>query len=393
MKIIYFDCFAGAAGDMLLGSLLELGVKLQELEEALNTMDLGPFRLHACRVQKKGLAGTAFQVEPLENQHFRHLPQITSLITEGGLSPRVKEKSLETFNRLARAEANVHGVPPEKIHFHEVGALDTIVDICGFFWALEKLGVKRITASPLPAGRGWIKSAHGPLPLPAPATMQLLAERNVPLVGTSLEKELVTPTGAALLCTAAESFARFPSFTLQKVGCGAGTADFPHPNLLRAHMGTLTGNSSGHSENALLLEANIDDLNPEAYDYILERLFAQGAQDVYLTPIQMKKNRPAVKMSVLIRPDQLDTMAAVIFAETTSIGFRIIELSKIILPRTIVKVDTKWGQVRVKVAGEKHANQNIAPEYEDCRAIAQKERLPLKEVYRQVEYAFREQHE
>ena len=390
MKTIYFDCFAGAAGDMLLASLLELGIDLIELENALASMELGRYRLHAKKVQKKGLAATSFQVEALEKQHFRHLPQITSIINNSALPTGVKEKSIDAFARLAKAEAHVHGVSMEKIHFHEVGALDTIIDICGFFWALDKLKIERVLASPLPAGRGWINSQHGPLPLPAPATMQLLAARKVPLVSSSLEKELVTPTGAALLCAAVESFGGFPAFTLEKVGCGAGNSDFPIPNLLRAHLGTVNAVSPYTRENAILLEANIDDLNPETYDYILERLFAQGAQDVYLNSIQMKKNRPAVKLSVLIKPEKLEEVSSIVFAETSSIGLRVTEVQKIMLPRKIIEVETRWGMVRVKVAGEKHPYVNAAPEYEDCRAIARKENLPLKEVYRQVEYAFRE---
>ncbi|NLC11576.1 MAG: nickel pincer cofactor biosynthesis protein LarC [Firmicutes bacterium] len=395
MKIIYFDCFAGAAGDMLLGSLLELGVDSEELEKALKTMEIGTFQLHTSRVQKNGLAGTALRVEPLQEQQFRHLPQIEEIINEGGLSARVKEQSIETFRRLARAEARVHGVAPEKIHFHEVGALDTIVDICGFFWSLEQLSVEKVLASPLPIGRGWVNCSHGPLPLPAPATMQLLAERKVPLVPSPVEKELVTPTGAALLCSAAESFDDFPSFTVEKIGCGAGSADLPFPNLLRAHLGSIQDQkdslASSRMEKNLLLEANIDDLNPETYDYIMELLFDRGARDVFLTPIQMKKNRPAVKLSALIKHEQLEEITAIIFAETSTIGLRAIELDKIMLPRKVIAVQTSWGPVRVKVAGNKPPYFNLAPEYEDCRVIAKKEGIPLKEVYRRVEYACREQ--
>ncbi|MGI6307593.1 MAG: nickel pincer cofactor biosynthesis protein LarC [Dethiobacteria bacterium] len=399
MNVLYLECPAGAAGDMLLAALLDCGLSVEELQEKLSLLPLEGYTLQTSRTHKKGLHALQVKVDVRQKQPFRHLPAIREIIEKSALSTTVKEKSLAVFQALAQAEARVHGLPLEKVHFHEIGAIDAIIDIVGSMLALEMLGVEKIWASPLPLGRGWINISHGWIPLPAPATMEIIKKYRIPCYGLPFKGETVTPTGAAILSIICSRFAPLPPMVIQSIGYGAGQKDFRFPNILRAFKGRLSGTGTQKEggpavgttpKGALLaapleiLEANIDDLNPEIYAYVLERLFSSGALDVYLTPIQMKKNRPAVKISVLANPQQAKKLGEILLQETTTLGYRRLSAEKIMLPRRQTLLKTPWGKVRIKIAGTAPDYQNISPEYADCLRIARTKGIPLKKVYRQI---------
>ena len=387
MRIAYFDCFAGASGDMILGALLDAGLEPEVWQGELNKLDLPGYELKVERVQKQGIAATAVRVLASEGSPERHLAEIEELIGTSQLPAEVKETSVEVFRRLAVAEARVHGTTPDRIHFHEVGGVDAIIDIVGSVVGLWLLGIEEIYASALPLGHGFVDCAHGRLPLPAPATVELL--QGVPVLSRDVEGELVTPTGAAILTTLAKGFGPFPPMTVEKIGYGAGQRDFPFPNLLRLLVGTISPTLDARMETLTLLEANIDDLNPEFYGHLMERLFAAGALDVYLTPVQMKKNRPGTILSVTCLPAQAEALAALVFAETTTIGLRQQEVQRWALARERVEVETPYGLVGVKVARLGGKVMTVSPEYEDCRRLALESGLPLKEIYAAAEAAFR----
>jgi uncharacterized protein (TIGR00299 family) protein len=389
MRIAHFDCFAGVSGDMILGALLDAGVEPDVWQGELSKLNLSGYELKIDRVQKQGIAAIAVRVLLGEESPKRHLAEIEELITTGQLPTEVKEMSVEVFRRLAVAEARVHGTTPDRIHFHEVGGIDAIIDIVGAVVGLRLLGVEEIYASTLPLGHGFVDCAHGRLPLPAPATMELL--QGVPVLSRDVEGELVTPTGAAILTTMAEGFGPFPPMTVEKIGYGAGQRDFPFPNLLRLLVGTTSPTLDARMETLTLLEANIDDLNPEFYGHLMERLFTAGALDVYLTPVQMKKNRPGVVLSVTCPPAQAEALAALVFAETTTIGLRRQEVQRWALARERVEVETSFGTVGVKVARLSGRVVTASPEYEDCRRLALESGVPLKEVYAVAEAALRGQ--
>jgi uncharacterized protein (TIGR00299 family) protein len=389
MRIAHFDCFAGVSGDMILGALLDAGVEPDVWQGELSKLNLSGYELKIDRVQKQGIAAIAVRVLLGEESPKRHLAEIEELITTSQLPTEVKEMSVEVFRRLAVAEARVHGTTPDRIHFHEVGGIDAIIDIVGAVVGLRLLGVEEIYASTLPLGHGFVDCAHGRLPLPAPATMELL--QGVPVLSRDVEGELVTPTGAAILTTMAEGFGPFPAMTVEKIGYGAGQRDFPFPNLLRLLVGTTSPTLDARMETLTLLEANIDDLNPEFYGHLMERLFTAGALDVYLTPVQMKKNRPGVVLSVTCPPAQAEALAALVFAETTTIGLRRQEVQRWALARERVEVETSFGTVGVKVARLSGRVVTASPEYEDCRRLALESGVPLKEVYAVAEAALRGQ--
>jgi uncharacterized protein (TIGR00299 family) protein len=387
MRIAYFDCFAGASGDMILGALLDAGVEPEVWQEELSKLNLSGYQLKIDRVQKQGIAATAVKVLVSEGKQERHLAEIEELVGTSQLLTEVKETSVEVFRRLAVAEARVHGTTPDRIHFHEVGGVDAIIDIVGSVVGLRLLGVEEIYASTLPLGHGFVDCAHGRLPLPAPATLELL--QGVPVLLRDVEGELVTPTGAAILTTLAKGFGPFPPMTVEGIGYGAGQRDFPFPNLLRLLVGTTSPALDARMETLTLLEANIDDLNPEFYGHLMERLFSAGALDVYLTPAQMKKNRPGVLLSVACPPAQAEALAALVFAETTTIGLRRQEVQRWALARERVEVETPYGTVGIKVAKLGGKVMTVSPEYEDCRRLALGSGVPLKEVYTAAEAAFR----
>jgi len=325
----------------------------------------------------------------------RNLSDILQLLEKTDLPLPVLEKSRAIFKRLAEAEAAVHGVSVEKVHFHEVGAVDAIVDIVGVAAGLHLMQIDRIYCSPLPVGRGEVETAHGRLPLPAPATARLLADRKVPLSGRSLDFELVTPTGAAIVTALVHSFGPIPDFVLEAVGYGAGSINPGYPNYLRLLLGSkpLLDTDTAYEENIFVLETNIDDMNPEIYGYLMEKLLAAGALDVYLTPVQMKKNRPAVQLTILASPEKVGLLQEMVFFETSTFGLRISQAKKIMRFREFKTVQTKWGPIRIKVGFFKGSPsmEQFSAEYEDCLKVARISNLPLKDVYRLAEYLYKNQ--
>ena len=393
-RIIYFDCYSGISGDMALGALLDTGVKLEDLKELLGCLKLDGYQLEAEEIRRGGLAGTRAMVKLDEKDPAaRHLSDILALIDNSDLPLPVRENSSAVFNCLAEAEAAVHGIPINKVHFHEVGAVDAIVDIVGTAAALYLLQVDSIYCSPLPAGRGEVQSAHGKLPLPAPATLELLAKRRVPIKGSDVDFELVTPTGAAIVTTLADSFGPLPEFNIEKVGYGAGSIDPGYPNYLRILLGFSALSQTLYEEEAVLIETNIDDQNPEYFSYLMEELFSAGAFDVCYTPIQMKKNRPAIQLTVLSPLEKAKQLKDLILYETSTLGLRYSAVRKLMRPRETSTVQTEWGPIRIKSspASGQETLLHFAPEYEDCRNIARISGLPLKEIYRRAELLFRNQ--
>lgn len=396
MQGLYLECSTGAAGDMILAALLDCGLSVDELKKQLALLPLEGYTLESKHVNKGNLQARQIKICVKEKQPLRNLPEITALVSKANLPFPVKEKSIAAFQALARAEARVHGVSPDKVHFHEVGAVDSIIDIVGCIVALEMLGIEKILCSPLPLGKGWTKAAHGWIPLPAPATMEIIKEHRIPCYGLSLEAETVTPTGAALLGTLSAGFEPLPSMVIENIGYGAGTKDFARPNVVRAFQGLFcTGASPADSKNFSapgellsepigILEANIDDLNPEIYNYVLEKLFSAGALDVYFTPIQMKKNRPAIKITVLANRQNTDQLGQILLQETTTLGYRRQYAEKIMLPREASTIETPWGPVKVVLGGWPPHYHNIAPEHDDCLRIAREQGLPLKKIYQRI---------
>ncbi|GAB4269395.1 nickel pincer cofactor biosynthesis protein LarC [Thermincola ferriacetica] len=385
MKTLFLDCFAGISGDMFVGALLDLGVDFKNLQEQLQTVPVNNYQIAAEKVIKNGITGTKFSVFTIvaEKQH-RHLHHIHDIIDKSGLSASVKRQAKKIFSHLAEAEAKIHGITPDKVHFHEVGAVDSIIDILSVLICLEHLAVEEIICSPLPMGKGFVQCAHGIIPLPAPATLELL--HGYPVTETDIEGETVTPTGAVLAVNLAKRFGPFPAMSVEGVGYGAGTRNGEIPNLLRVVLGQTQSAAPFQQDKVSVITATIDDMNPEFYDYVMNRLFTAGALDVTLTPLQMKKNRPGQQLTVLCPPDRLNHLANIILRETTSLGVRVREETRFKLKRELKAVETPFGPVMVKL-GKCPATQkvwNIAPEWEDCRLLAEKHGVPAKTVYDQA---------
>jgi pyridinium-3,5-bisthiocarboxylic acid mononucleotide nickel chelatase len=485
MKTAYFDCIAGASGDMILGALVDAGLELSDLQARLDALHLADFRLEARKVAKNAFSATKVDVVVSDDVPERHLGDILSIVEESDLTPEIKQKAIAIFRKIGAAEAAIHGTSLESVHLHELGGVDTIVDVVGALVGLEALGVEYVVVSPIPLGRGFIRGAHGRIPLPAPATVALL--KGAPVVGSPLEVETVTPTGAALLASLGDAFGAIPGMKLESVGYGAGNRDLPIPNVLRILIGESTASmgppttavgaphshghahphthqggghpehghphshggeghphphtgeesdshahadpqakeeshatpihTSGHShphtaegerthdahsdhahphthsclDTATLkvLETNIDDLNPETYEYVMDALFAADALDVYFAPIQMKKNRPATLLRVLCRPESVEALVRILFVETSTLGVREQTVDRHALTRAIEHVDTPYGAVHVKVADLGDGKVKSAPEYEDCRRLARASGVPLREVYQTAQEASR----
>ncbi len=391
MRIAYFDCFSGVSGDMILGALVDLGLDPGLLERELAKLKLGGYRLSFQRTDKHGIACTKAHVELTDHpdrhhdHHGRHLADIRRLIEDSGLSEDLKARSVSIFERLGEAEARVHGTTIQEVHFHEVGAVDSIVDIVGSVIGISALGIEKIYLSPLSLGRGFARSAHGVIPVPAPATLELL--KGIPTRQTGIESELVTPTGAAIISTLAEGFQSVPEMVIDKIGYGAGTKDLTEqPNLLRVSLGHTQRNYQRDTINAV--ETNIDDMSPQIYDLLIDRLLEIGALDVFLTPIVMKKSRPAVKLTVLVATTHLHEVCQHILAETTTMGVRIYEVDRKKLSREIVQVDTEYGQISVKLGKIGDEVIKVLPEYEDCKRIAREKNIPVIKIHQAVLSAF-----
>ena len=392
MKTAYLDAFSGLSGDMLVGAMLDCGANFAELERAVASLKLQGYRLAQGRRVLSGIAAVKFDVEVSEKQPERHLGEITAMIDgAAALSQTVKQRARAIFEVLAEAEAKIHNTTPDHVHFHEVGAVDSIVDVVGTAWALESLNIADVIVSPLPAGTGFARSQHGIIPVPAPATAELLA--GFPLRLGDGAAEMVTPTGAAVLKALARPAPLPLSFDIEKTGYGAGTRTLEdRPNVLRMMIGQV--HSAFDSDEMVEMSANIDDLNPQVYDHVMERLFAAGARDVTLTPTVMKKGRPAVVLGVIAEGQHRDALAKIIFAETSTIGLRFHPIARLKLHREMREVDTRFGKIRIKVSGAHHDGQgasNFSPEYDDCRRAAVAHGVALRMVMEEAREAARKQ--
>lgn len=383
-RIAIIDPFCGISGDMLLGALVDLDIDVEQLSLALETLALPGFALQVESMQKKGIACKKVNVVVNEEHHtHRKLQDVAAIVKRGQLPQRVVERSIEAFQRIAEAEGKIHGKPSDEVHFHEVGAFDAIVDIAGSLLAVDMLGIERCYCSSIPVGTGQVKSAHGTLPVPCPASLEIL--QGFPIEPTDIRQELVTPTGAALLRTLVEEPGFPPEMTVERIGYGAGTRETPErPNALRIMLGQ-TGGEQTHIVS--LLETTIDDMNPEVYGYLLDRIFEQGALDAFLTPVYGKKNRPAVLITILCAPHRESSLASLLLKETTTLGVRSSRGLRYCLARKTETVETRWGAVRVKVA-QSGSSSKFAPEYEDCLRIAKQEGVPILEVYREVQLQY-----
>ncbi|MEH1867329.1 MAG: nickel pincer cofactor biosynthesis protein LarC [Nostoc sp.] len=415
-KIAYLQCPTGISGDMCLGALVSLGVPVEYLIEKLNGLGIEQeYQLRAELVQRNGQQATKVHVDLVHDRHHhdhhdhehnhhhtRHLPEIEQMILKAGLPSRAEAWSLAVFRQLAVAEGAVHGISPEKVHFHEVGAIDAIVDIVGTCLGLDWLGIESndegwplLYCSAFPTGGGTVRAAHGQMAVPVPAVLKLWEMRGCPVYSNGIDRELVTPTGAAIATTLVRDFGSPPAIAIKQVGLGAGTINLPIPNILRLWLGESTslqsnfsnyGDTSSNLETISVLETQIDDLNPQAIGYVFEALFAAGAVDVFTQAIGMKKSRPGILLTVICHPEDLLSCEAVIFRETTTLGIRRTTQQRAILQREIQQVEIEYGKVRVKVAWKGQSPEkviaNVQPEYEDCAELARKHNIPWREIQR-----------
>jgi uncharacterized protein (TIGR00299 family) protein len=394
VRTLYLDCVSGISGDMTVGALCDLGVEPGHIESELAKLALGDCHVHFAQESRAGISGIKFHVHAhgahehghshgeAHTRHGRDHAQIRELIAVSDLSSFVKERALAIFQRIAVAEAKIHGVPVETVHFHEVGAVDSIADIVGACIALEALGQPRVLVSPLREGRGWIDCAHGRFPLPAPATLEIL--RGITIEQIDEDWESITPTGAAIAVEFAESFGLMPPMKIERIGYGIGTRELKQrPNVLRAVLGEaqMSAPNEYQTDNVIELETNLDDLSPEMIGAAMERLLALGALDVTLTPIQMKKNRPGVTLAVLCDPALEALMVDTILTETSAFGVRRTEKRRYKLERRLEQVQTQFGEVTVKIGSRAGKIIQIAPEFESCRLVAEASGQPLRSIY------------
>ena len=394
IRSAYFDCFSGVSGDMVLGALVDAGAPLAALEAELRKLDLPGWKISAEKVQRRSISATHVKVESHEHHPHRGLSEILRMIDAAGLAPRAADRARRIFTRLGEAEAKVHQVPIEKIHFHEVGAVDSIVDIVGAAIGFELLGIDEFACSKLDVGSGVVKTAHGLLPVPAPATAELL--RGAPTYSSGIERELVTPTGAAIATTLSARYAEIPPMALRSIGYGAGSADLAEKsNVLRILIGESAHAEAGESWGSpvTMIETNVDDMSPQIYGYFAERALAAGALDVFSTPAQMKKNRPGQLVTILSEPENVARLIDLIFRETTTIGVRTYDVRRKTLDRESVSVATPYGEVRMKLARMNGSILNATPEYEDCQRIAIERGVPLKQVIAAAAFQFQKQQE
>jgi uncharacterized protein (TIGR00299 family) protein len=403
MRALYFDCFAGVSGDMIIGALLDLGVEFEALKRRIQLLPLEGYEIRTDRVTRSGIAATKFTVDVRKAaQPARRLADVRAIIDRAALTGQTKRRATRVFELLAEAEAHAHGTTADGVHFHEVGAVDSIIDTVGAMIGFELLGIDKFAASPLRVGHGFINSEHGRLPIPAPATAELL--RGVPVYAGDVEGEFVTPTGAAILKTLCESFGAMPEIKIDRVGYGAGSRD-PEgfPNALRLVCGETThphetrtspveplSRAPANNQRVVVIETNIDDMNPQAYSPVMDRAFALGALDVFLTPVQMKKDRPGVLLTVLAKPDDAEALIDLLLRETTTLGVRYYDADRRTLDRVIESVATEYGTVRIKVARDGARTLHFQPEYEDCTRLAEQSGVPLLEVQDAARAAYRE---
>ena len=380
MKVAYFDCFAGISGDMTLGALVDAGLSFAALESELDKLSVREFTLSQRRVEKHGIAGTKIDVNAREGHVHRHLKDVLEIINNSAISASAKEKAARVFQKLAEAEAKIHGTTIEAVHFHEVGAVDAIVDVVGAVIGLELLEIEAIYASKFRFGSGHTRGAHGAMPVPVPAVVEMT--KGFPSERTDIPYELVTPTGAALLTALASNIGETIQLRTESTGYGAGTRDVEQvPNLLRVEIGELVANPQ--TDFPVLLETNIDDMTPEIYGYLIDRLLEAGARDAFLTPVIMKKGRPGIQLTVLADHNKETELTELIFSETTTLGIRRLSVQRHILERRTDTVQTPYGPIRVKIA-DIGGKQRITPEYDDCARIAREQQVPILDVYKAV---------
>ena len=396
-RTAYFDCFSGISGDMVLGALVDAGADLGGIETELRKLGLDGWSISAEKAQRGQIFATHVNVATSEGHHHRGLSIILGRIEKAQLAPRAAERARRIFTRLAESEARVHNQPIEKVHFHEVGAVDSIVDIVGACVGFELLGIDDFACSPLDVGAGQVKTAHGLLPVPAPATADLL--KGAPVYTSGIQKELVTPTGAAIATTLSTSYTKIPEMTLTAIGYGAGSMDFPEKaNVMRLLIGERESSAAGENLHGAsdapvtIIETNLDDMSPQIYGYFVERALAAGALDVFSAAVQMKKNRPGLLVTILSEPANATRLTDLLFSETTTIGVRMYEARRRTLAREFLSVDTGHGPVRMKISRLNGSVLNATPEYDDCQRIAAEKGIPLKDVLAAASYAFQNQH-
>ncbi|MEP6741272.1 MAG: nickel pincer cofactor biosynthesis protein LarC [bacterium] len=389
MKTLYFDCFAGASGDMILGALVAAGVDQQKLKDQLALLGVAGYAIDFETVNRSGISATYARVQTAHEHSHRHVSDILKIIYESRLSEGVKENAAKIFSRLAEAEARVHNEPIEQVHFHEVGALDAIIDVVGAAISFDLLGIEHFVCSPLHVGSGMVDMDHGRFPVPPPAVTELL--KGAPFYSTEIKGELLTPTGAAIITTVCSQFGALPQLKLEQTGYGAGTRQYEKfPNVLRVLIGETEGRQRSEAQ-LWMLETNVDDMSPQVFGHVMERAFELGALDCYFTPIQMKKNRPGVLLSLLCREDERVSLMDLLFNETTTLGIRSYQVDRRALERSTVRVETQYGPIDVKVAS---LNGHIAkgmPEYEQCRTAAREANVPLRVVEEAARQAFAKQ--
>jgi pyridinium-3,5-bisthiocarboxylic acid mononucleotide nickel chelatase len=398
MKTLYFDCFAGASGNMILGALVALGVDERDLVEQIKLLDVADFEIEFTQKDKSGISAVHAEVKIAPENAHRHLHTIEKIINDSRLSGRVKTRAVAIFKNLAEAEAKIHGIEVGKVHFHEVGAMDAIIDVVGACIGFEILGIEKFVCSRIHVGSGFAEMAHGKFPVPPPAVAELL--KKAPIYSTEIEGELITPTGAAIISSVCEDYGQIPEMVLEKTGYGAGTREYKDfPNALRLILGeTFNAKAQGRegakdfikekdaTDNGRLtmIETNLDDVSPEILGFVMEKAFETGALDCWFTPIQMKKNRPATLVSILCRNADKDKFIALLVSETPTLGLRISEIERVCLAREITKIETRFGEIPVKIARFGGEIVNIKPEFETLKEIARRENLPLREVEAEI---------
>ncbi|MBX7169781.1 MAG: nickel pincer cofactor biosynthesis protein LarC [Pyrinomonadaceae bacterium] len=382
MKILYFDCFAGASGNMILGGLVALGVDEKELVEQINLLDIADFEIEFTTADKSGISATHANVKvPHEHAH-RHLHHIEKIINYSRLADSIKQRAIQIFTRLAEAEAKIHGISVQKVHFHEVGAMDAIIDVVGACIGFEMLGIEKFACSKIHVGSGFAKMAHGKFPIPPPAVAELL--RGFPIYSTEIQGELCTPTGAAIISTLSESHGEINDLKIEKIGYGAGTREYKDfPNAIRLIMGQ-TDHRPLTTNHLILLETNLDDTTGQVLGFVMDKAFELGALDCWFTPIQMKKNRPATMISILCEPQNREQLTELLYIETTTLGVRGREVERECLERKFVKVETQFGEIDVKIGVFNGKNINAMPEFDQLKRIAVENNIPLKVLREEV---------
>ena len=381
MKVAYFDCFSGISGDMLIGALLDAGLDFQLLEQEIARLGLPNVQIRSSKIVKQNIASTKFDVIYEDQHHHRHLRHLNEMVENTGIDPEIQAKAKQVFLKIAEAEAKIHHMPVEKVHFHEVGAVDTIVDVVGALVGFRLLGIERVYCSRLNVGSGFVTFSHGKFPVPAPATAEIL--RSVPTYSTDSQGELVTPTGAAMITVLTDRFGDMPAMKTTAIGYGAGSKDFEHPNVLRVYIGELDDAAEAGDE-VMVLETNIDDMNPQWYDDVMDQLYSAGALEVFITPVQMKKNRPGQKLTVLCHEGLTESMMHVLFRGTTSIGVRMRRERRRVLERKEIVLQTAFGPLRAKASYYNNEQVNVKVEYDELKRVARETGLTIKQISSQI---------